>query len=42
MPFLVTCFAALPDHLHVQPVAFPRDVLIGRLEVEAGVINDLW
>ena len=32
---LATCFAALPNHLHVQPVAPPRDVLIGRLEVEA-------
>jgi insertion element IS1 protein InsB len=39
MRFLVTCFAALPDHLHVQPVASPRDVLIGRLEVEA---DELW
>ena len=35
MDFLVTCFAALPDQLHVQPVASPRDVLIGHLEVEA-------
>ena len=26
--FLVHCFAALPDHLHVQPVACTRDVLI--------------
>ena len=33
--FLVQCFAALPDHLHVQPVACTRDVLIQRLEVEA-------
>ena len=39
MRFLVTCFAALPDHLHVQPVASPRDVLIGRLEVEA---DEMW
>jgi IS1 family transposase len=37
--FLVTCFAALPDHLHVRPVASPRDVLIGRLEVEA---DEMW
>jgi len=35
MGFLTACFAALPDHLHVRPVAAPRDVLIGRLEVEA-------
>jgi hypothetical protein len=33
--FLGQCFAALPDHLHVQPVSCPRDVLIQRLEVEA-------
>jgi insertion element IS1 protein InsB len=39
MRFLVTCFAALPDPLHVQPVASPRDVLIGRLEVEA---DEMW
>ena len=39
MRFLVPCFAALPDHLHVQPVASPRDVLIGRLEVEA---DEMW
>ena len=35
MRFLGTCFAALPDHRYVQPVAFPRDARIGRLEVEA-------
>jgi insertion element IS1 protein InsB len=39
MGFLAARFAALPDHLHVRPVAAPRDVLIGRLEVEAG---ELW
>jgi hypothetical protein len=33
--FLVQCFGALPDHLHVQPVSCTRDVLIQRLEVEA-------
>jgi insertion element IS1 protein InsB len=33
--FLVQCFAALPDHLHVQPVSYQHDVLIQRLEVEA-------
>jgi insertion element IS1 protein InsB len=35
MGFMAARFAALPDHLHVRPVASPRDVLIGRLEVEA-------
>ncbi len=39
MDFIVACFAALPDHLHVRPVAAPRDVLIGRLEVEA---DEMW
>src|ERR671930_701969 len=33
--FLVQCFAALPAHLHVQPVSCQHDVLIQRLEVEA-------
>ena len=33
--FLVQCFAALPDHLHVQPVCCTHDVMIQRLEVEA-------
>jgi insertion element IS1 protein InsB len=36
--FLAARFAALPDHLPVRPVAAPRDVLIGRLEVEAGAL----
>ena len=35
MGFSVARFAALPDHLHVRPIAAPREVLIGRLEVEA-------
>src|SRR5262249_1101505 len=39
MGFMVARFAALPDHLHVQPVASPRVVLIGRLEVEA---DEMW
>jgi len=39
MDFMAARFAALPDHLHVQPVASPRDVLIGRLEVEA---DEMW
>jgi insertion element IS1 protein InsB len=33
--FLVTCFEALPDHLHVQPVTGHGDVMLRRLEVEA-------
>src|SRR5262249_1783633 len=33
--FLVQRFAALPDHLHVQPVSCQHDVLIQRLEGEA-------
>ena len=36
--FLVQCFEALPDHLHVQPVSCTRDVLIQRLEVEAAAL----
>jgi insertion element IS1 protein InsB len=39
MGFIVARFAALPDHLHVRPVAAPREVLIGRLEVEA---DEMW
>src|SRR5262245_10327538 len=39
MDFIVARFAALPDHLHVQPVAAPGDVFIGRLEVEA---DEMW
>jgi insertion element IS1 protein InsB len=33
--FLVQCFAALPDHLHVQPVTCKHNVMIQRLEAEA-------
>jgi insertion element IS1 protein InsB len=33
--FLVTCYEALPDHLHVQPIPGHGDVMIRRLEVEA-------
>jgi insertion element IS1 protein InsB len=33
--FLVQCFQALPDHLHVQPVICTRNVVIQCLEVEA-------
>lgn len=35
MDFMITRLKALPDHLHVQPVTSPRDVLMGRLDVEA-------
>jgi len=37
--FLVARFAALPDHLHVLPVVAPREVLIGRLEVQADAMG---
>ena len=33
--FIVQCFEALPDHLHVQPIACNADIMIRRLEVEA-------
>ena len=33
--FLVHCLAALPDHLHVQPVICDGDVMMRRLAVEA-------
>jgi len=33
--FLVTCFEALPDHLHVQSITCTQDVMMQRLEVEA-------
>ena len=33
--FLVQCFEALPDHLHVQPVTCHGDVMIQQLTVEA-------
>jgi insertion element IS1 protein InsB len=39
MDFMITRFKALPDHLHVQPVTSPRDVLMGRLDVEA---DEMW
>jgi len=39
MGFMTARFAALPDHLHVRPVASPRAVLIGRLEVKA---DEMW
>jgi IS1 family transposase len=39
MDFIVARFAALPDHLYVLPVVTPREVIIGRLEVEA---DEMW
>src|SRR5262245_766750 len=39
MGFMAARFAALPDHLHVRPVVVPRDVILGRLEVEA---DEMW
>jgi len=39
MDFMITRFKALPDHLHVQPVTSPREVIIGRLDVEA---DEMW
>jgi len=39
MGFIVARFAALPDHRHVLPVAAPREVIIGRLEVEADAMG---
>jgi insertion element IS1 protein InsB len=39
MDFMVARFQALPDHLHVQPVASPCDVIMGRLEAEA---DEMW
>jgi insertion element IS1 protein InsB len=39
MDFIAACFAALPEHLHVKPVASSREVLLGCLEVEA---DELW
>ena len=35
LSFLVQCFEALPDHLHVRPVTCHGNVMIRRLEVEA-------
>jgi insertion element IS1 protein InsB len=39
MDFMVACFAAVPDHLHVEPVAASHEVLLGCLEVEA---DEVW
>jgi insertion element IS1 protein InsB len=37
--FMVECFAACPDDLHVQPPARPTAVLLSRLEAEA---DEMW
>src|SRR5499426_1198445 len=37
--FMVECFAASPDHLHVRLPNRPTDVVILRLEAEA---NEMW
>jgi transposase-like protein len=39
MDFMITRFKALPDHLHVQSIAPPRAVIIGRIDVEAVIIG---
>src|SRR5215510_697284 len=39
MGFMAARFAALPARLHVRPVTVPRDVILGRLEVEA---DEMW
>jgi insertion element IS1 protein InsB len=37
--FLVESCVALPEHLHVQPIAYTHDVMIQRLVVEADEMN---
>ena len=37
--FMVECFAACPDHLHVRPPASPAKVFIYKLEAEA---EEMW
>jgi insertion element IS1 protein InsB len=37
--FLVECFTACPDHLHIQLPAQPGEVVLSRLEVEA---DEMW
>lgn len=39
MRFLVTCFAAFPDHRYGQPVASPRDGILGQLEVAGDALG---
>jgi hypothetical protein len=37
--FMVECFTACPDHLHVRPPTHPTDVLLYQLEAEA---DEMW
>jgi hypothetical protein len=37
--FIVECFAACPDNLHVQVLPRPIDVVLRQLEAEA---NEMW
>jgi len=37
--FMVECFAACPDHLHVRRLAGPTEVVIHQLEAEA---DEMW
>jgi insertion element IS1 protein InsB len=39
--FLVQCFEALPDHLHVEPLTCHQNVMIQRLAVEADEMSSL-
>jgi insertion element IS1 protein InsB len=39
MDAMITRLKALSDHLHMPPVPFPRDVIIGSLDVDA---DELW
>jgi hypothetical protein len=39
MDCMITRLKALPDHLHVQPVTSPCDVIMGRLDVAA---DEMW
>jgi hypothetical protein len=39
MDFMVADFAAVPEHLHIQPITVSGEVLIGCLGVEA---DELW
>ena len=39
MDFMVACFSAVPEHLHVQIVTSSREVVLGCLDVEA---DELW
>jgi insertion element IS1 protein InsB len=39
--FLGRCLAALPDHLHVQPMSWTQDLMVQRLEVDADEMASL-